>query len=96
MNSIYKYELQFTHSTDSDNLTTSTSLIYVPKPVKLLTVGLQAGKIHAWYEVDKDAMNGETTEIKFFLFGTGWSVPEGLTYVGTVYQGTYVWHIYTE
>lgn len=91
MNSIYKYELQFTMG-----LGGTSCNVYVPKPVKLLTVGLQAGKIHAWYEVAKSEMNGETTEIKFFLFGTGWDVPEGLTYVGTVFQGSYVWHIYTE
>ena len=54
-------------------------------------VGMQDDAIHAWAENP----DGEplTVTRTFRVIGTGWDVPDG-TYLGTVFDGPYVWHVY--
>lgn len=56
---------------------------------KFLDAQLQGDRVTVWYEVGDDS---DLWEI--YLVGTGWPVPEGATYIGTVQQGAYVWHVY--
>lgn len=44
-----------------------------------------------WCEVHP---NGNTVERTFCLFGTGWNVPDGYEYLGTLTDRVWVWHLY--
>ena len=62
---------------------------------KILTVQLQNGWPHVWYEVDDDLKD---IEIKIIAIGTGWELPKEIkfwNYIGTVQDGMgFVWHYY--
>ena len=62
---------------------------------KILTVQLQNGWPHVWYEVDD---NHEEIEVNIISSGTGWEMPDEITcwnYIGTVQDvDGYVWHYY--
>jgi hypothetical protein len=66
---------------------------------KILTVQLQNGWPHVWYEVsDKEWVKDR--EIKIIAIGTGWEIPDEIAYwnyVGTVQDiNGYVWHYYSD
>lgn len=47
-----------------------------------------------WVEVD--AYEKAKVERRFFMFGTGYDIPSGLSYIGTVQTAAgFVWHYYT-
>ena len=45
-----------------------------------------------WAEVDRSNMR---TSLKVFVIGTGHEVPEGATYLASIVDGPFVWHVYT-
>lgn len=55
-------------------------------------VGMQDGAIYAWAENP----GGEPLNVPrtFRVIGTGWDVPDPGTYLGTVFDGPFVWHVY--
>lgn len=66
---------------------------------KILTVQLQNGWPHVWYEVsDKEWVKDR--EIKIIAIGTGWEISDTSVYwnyVGTVQDvDGYVWHYYSD
>ena len=63
---------------------------------KILTVQLQNGWPHVWYEVDD---NSEEKEVSIVSYGTGWEMTDKITgwdYIGTVQDvDGYIWHYYS-
>lgn len=54
-------------------------------------VGMQDGWLCLWAEVDTDV---PTSEREFVMVGTGYTVPESTSYVGSTQDGPLVWHLY--
>ena len=52
------------------------------------------GHLCAWFEVD--ICETATESYRFFIVGTGWSVPSDAKYVTTLLDGSYVWHYYMQ
>ncbi len=90
MKTIYKYYLKLAGST----------VIELPIGSRILSVGNQRGDICIWAEVDTvSPYTGKepiTEDIKFYVIGTGESVPDNLKYLGTVIIEPFVWHVYQE
>ena len=81
MRTILKYEVQ----------NTDRPVIVMPDGANILAVGMQNDNMFLWADVDTD--NGER-RYELRVIGTGHPVPFGMTYVNTVFQGPFVWHIY--
>lgn len=64
----------------------------VPSGAIPLCVQTQDGRAFVWMDVDpKATRNG----FRLYCVGTGFgAVPENTTYLGTVQEGDYVWHLY--
>lgn len=70
------------------------SEIQVPIGAKVLSVQMQGDVICFWAKVDTDGMS---VPVEFFIFGTGWKLPENiaeLKHFGTVQDEGFVWHVY--
>jgi hypothetical protein len=46
-----------------------------------------------WIEVQTDAPQ---VGRKFRVFGTGHTIPDGWVYIGTAFDGGFVWHVYED
>lgn len=71
----------------------SLSPVTMPIGAEILHVGVQENDICFWAKVDPKAK----TETRLFgIYGTGWDIPNDTEseYVGTVQQGSFVWHIF--
>ena len=84
MKTIYKYPL-----TKCEGL--GKYLILMPRKSRLLCVGSQEGTITLWAEVDTEEV---LVTRKITIVGTGWELPENVIYLGTVFLGAFVWHVY--
>jgi hypothetical protein len=83
---IHKYRLPF-----HDGL---HDLVEVPvRSGGFMHVAMQDGEVHVWAAVDPRAPEQLT---RFRLVGTGSTVDLSWHHLGTVMDGPYVWHIYTE
>lgn len=68
------------------------TVIDIPADAKVVKVGEQGGStVLIWVELDNDAPKAERY---FKIFGTGHLIEEDSVYVGTVFIGPYVWHVY--
>lgn len=56
-------------------------------------VGMQDHGIFIWAETPAHA-DPLTVTRTFRVIGTGWDVPYLGTYLGTVFDGPFVWHVY--
>lgn len=69
--------------------------LLIPSDSQFLSVGSQGpNTIAIWAIVDPDSPKLEFT---FEVFGTGFSIDEGLTrknHLGTVFDGQFVWHVF--
>ena len=84
MKLIYKYELNFEYS-----------YIVIPKGATIVKAGGQNDAIYIWCMFDES--NNSIQEGRTFrIFGTGEQIPEHLTYIDTVFERRYVWHIFEE
>ncbi len=90
MKTIYKYKLALTDS----------QVIKAPRDFTALSVGLQAGEICLWAEVETESPR---VPRRVWIQGTGNPFAESMTdwsclagFVGTVQIGLFVWHIYSE
>ena len=63
----------------------------VPHDAKVLHVAIQNACICLWIMVDTAYPN---TERDFKIFGTGMPVPYSASYIGTVQDLSFVWHIF--
>lgn len=83
MHSIFKYKIE------------PIIELELPKGAEILTVGPQGSEIYLWAKVDPSA----ETEIRRFVgFGTGHDIPDklDLTYIGTTFFGSLVFHIFED
>lgn len=64
----------------------------LPAGAKPLLVGMQHGEICMWAEVETDK---PLVPVEFHIQGTGEVLPDNPGfYQGTVFNGSFVWHIY--
>jgi len=64
---------------------------HIPKHAKIVHVAFQPDKgFVLWADVDTTI---PTVERSFCIYGTGWGVPDGGTYRGTLFQDEFVWHV---
>lgn len=85
MPTIYKYQLH----------KMKVMPMEVAKPLQFLTIQIQQGVPTFWIIADTDAPK-EVWNIH--CYGTGWEIEykESLIYLGTVQEGSYVWHYFYE
>ena len=79
---IYKYKLQLI----------GQQQLIIPSPQKFLSFQKQGDDFCVWYEVDIES--GSRDVIDFMITATGYEVPSGTQYLGTVLDGGFVWHLY--
>ncbi len=88
MRTIYQYELE-PHGI-------AYTLIRLPLGSVVRSVGVQEHVITAW--IERPIQWDEEEEHRFYVVGTGEEFPSWehahVNFVGTVFQGPYVWHIY--
>ena len=89
MKKIWKYSLgQLNSVRDSQHKV----VVSVKVGARPLCVGMHSGICCVWAEVEPEAPEINVT---FFSVGTGHGVVPGRnTYLGTVIDGDYVWHVY--
>lgn len=65
----------------------------LPPDAVFLQAAMQDSSRCAWFLVDPEA---PVERRRFHLTGTGWEIPasQTLTYLGTFFQGPYVWHLF--
>ena len=82
---VYKYEVTGTR-------------VKLPTGYRILCVGQQGPSIMVWALVPAgDAALNSYTEVTFRVHGTGHHFDGGgQTYLGTVEQGPFVWHVFEE
>lgn len=67
-------------------------VVHAPRNLKPLFYGLDPHCFPAvWAEVDPLQ---PAVEHRFAVYGTGWEIPELASYVGSMVNGAYVWHLY--
>ena len=83
MRTVHKYTLELTNIQE----------ISISIHAKFMHFNMQHGKPTIWLEIDSI----QATELKsFYIIGTGHKVPEYTTYLGTCFDGSFVWHLYKE
>ncbi len=66
--------------------------VQMPFGSMVLHAGAQNGNLFLWALVDPDEPMAERC---FAIYGTGRNGPESTTgYVGTIFDGSFVWHIF--
>lgn len=53
-------------------------------------VGMQNGLLYLWAEVDD---GGDDYRYVIEVVGTGWDIDDDSKYIGTAFDGEYVWHV---
>ena len=81
MKVIYKYPLQII----------GMQTITLPEDYGILTVGMQEGNLYLWAQGNPSTAS---VLVDFYIYGTGTYIHTPGNYVGTVFQGPLVWHIY--
>jgi hypothetical protein len=80
MKTVYKYSLYH-----------GLTNISAPGNAKPLSTGMQNGSVMLWMEVD---VNNLLQIYNFHVVPTGGSVPQNGHYIGTAFDGMFVWHVY--
>ena len=68
--------------------------IEMPKGAKILSAGIQQGKIQVWALVDK---HNKIETREFTVFGTGWPMnikENALKFIQTIFDRDFVWHVF--
>ena len=68
------------------------SSLPLPLDFSVMHFDFQEGVPCIWVEVP--ALIEAYTFCSCRIVGTGMQVPEGLNYIGTSFEGTFVWHLY--
>ena len=84
MKLIYKYEVNFDYS-----------YLVIPKGATIVKAVSQNDKIYIWCMFDEDTKSMQEGRT-FRIFATGEQIPMHLTYIDTVFERGYVWHIFEE
>ena len=97
MKSVYKYVLDYCWNVVDDPKIPYT--IELPKGAEVLSCGLQNKEnVCIWAMVDPNQT--EMIEAEFYIFGTGWNIPDDITnslrFIGTcmISDGMYVYHVF--
>ena len=65
----------------------------IPGLRKILCCGMQHGLAMVWVEVDPDETRYDL--VTFSIYGTGHPIDDAQAiYVGTAFDGSFVWHVY--
>lgn len=83
MQTVFKYDIPHEDECQID----------MPAGAELLSVGCQIDGLKLWARVDPRAPF-ETRVFK--LRGTGHEIEESCAYVGTMFEGPFVWHLFEE
>jgi hypothetical protein len=78
-----KYQISCNTSQQAD--------VLMPAHAVIRAVGMQNERIYAWAETD--GVGGAVTRT-FCVVPTGGNVPYAGSYLGTVFEGPFVWHMY--
>lgn len=65
--------------------------IFAPRNAEILSVGMQDGEIIVWMTVNPQE---PFLYHRVYVVGTGREVPSHCKFVGTVFDGPFVWHIF--
>lgn len=66
--------------------------VMMPEGANIIQVGTQSpGRITLWAEVDPTA---EMVRHFFNVIGTGHKIPPACSYLGSAFDGPFVWHVY--
>lgn len=69
------------------------TVLQMPEGAVVKHVELQERVMCLWAEVDPAAPRAARI---FHVFGTGWDIPGNPSYIGTVHDRSFVWHVYEE
>lgn len=78
--------LKYQHSGELE----TEEAITVPSIANIVHVAMQHGKVTFWAVVETES---EPIVRRFMIAGTGWELPAGVKYIGTAYDGPFVWHL---
>lgn len=84
MRTIYKYPI---------DIVLGRQDLRIPHDRKFLAFQLQEEAPTVWYEVEEE---GRYETVAHFIYGTGHDIQTKKKYLGTIQQGPFVWHLYTE
>lgn len=79
MKTIYKYRIS------------NEMPVELPIGAKFLHLGMQNNQIIAWFEIRPQ---NHSEQRVFKVYGTGHKITSSAPYLGTVFDGPFVWHIY--
>jgi len=87
MKRIWKYQIDL-------NSGSAYAVILVPPQRVFRAAAMQgSGIIALWFEVDNDAVY-QAEELNLHVYGTGHVILPTHFYLGTVFDGPFVWHVY--
>ena len=66
--------------------------LMIPAEAKIVHVGLQDSRVTLWAEHSRETPS--TRELRVQIFGTGHPIPAFASYLGTLFDGPFVWHCY--
>lgn len=69
--------------------------VLIPTYGKVVKVGLQNGVPHIWVLFNRTLDTG-TSNRRFVIHGTGHDIPVHHSYVGTYFDGPFVWHVFED
>ncbi len=71
------------------------SIIEVPVSAKFAFVGIgpDSGSVAVWVDLHTDSPR---VERRLRVYGTGWSIASGATYIGSAIDGPFVWHLFED
>ena len=81
----------FKYQVSSD--TSRQVAVLMREDVTIRAVGMQGSQIYVWGETPGHA-DPLTVTRTFRVIGTGFDVPDVGNYIGTVFDGPFVWHVY--
>ena len=84
---MFKYEAPIPFQTISHEL---------PSTAPIRHVAMQGDRIYMWVEKRTAPADGAVVTRTFHTISTGVMVPEQLTWVGTVQDGDYMWHVFED
>ena len=84
MRAVYKFSLGYPS-------TGAYQIVDLPMHYNICAVHMQNDRLMVWVDHYTETM---TYPWEFFIYGTGFEIPPGLDFVGTVFSGTWVWHVY--
>jgi hypothetical protein len=66
----------------------------LPKGAKVVHVGTQHHVPMLWIEHQEPFEGQETEVVAYQTFGTGHGIPDFAGFLGTIFEGPFVWHFY--